>query len=808
MALPNRAHWEAVKAFLLRDWAPLVLFLTILLFTSFWRIVPRPLFRTESSLVITDREGQLLTARVARDGQYRFPPMQQLPFRYKAALIHFEDEYFYYHPGVNPISAVKALGQNRARGNRRRGASTITMQLARLTHPGRQRNWGVKILETLQALRLELTLSKEEILCLYASHAPFGGNVVGLETAAWRYYGSSPWQLGWGQMAALAVLPNAPSAVYPGKGHAALIAKRNALLRKLLNRGIIDSLQYSLALEEELPSPANAMPQWAAHLESHIIKDAISPEKTIQTTISLPLQQAAERVVSTQAKALSENRTHNVAALIVEVNSGEVLAYIGNRPELTQSQQGYVNNIISPRSTASLLKPFLYAAMLDRGDLLPHQLVPDIPTQYRDYSPSNASGLYEGAVPASTALAASLNVPSVRMLKQFGTHNFLQMLRDLGLNTLQHEADHYGLSLILGGGECTLWDITAAYAALPRMLNMACNQRDSKGSTIEPLQEKLTYLLHPDLHQTAEHTRQSLSMTLQPGAIYCTLRALTTLSRPTEERGWKNFNSSQPIAWKTGTSHGAKDAWAVGVTSQYAIGVWVGNSSGRGQQGISGVQSAAPILFSLLKLLPPCPPFPEPSHDLIKRRVCAVSGFPAGPDCPRIVENITPKRELTVPSCPYHAQHFLNQEGTHRVHANCYPRERMQRVLFFTLPPLQAFYYQRAHPEYSPLPPWLPGCEPDQREQPIDFVYPTLQRAKLSTPRNLKGEVSPIVFHATHSLPQATLFWHLDGQYIGSTKMEHQMRLTPTEGEHLITLVDEQGNSKTLRFSLLYTGER
>ena len=310
------------------------------------------------------------------------------------------------------------------------GGSTLSMQLIRIARKGKARNFYQKIIEILMAFRLELAYSKKEILALYASHAPFGGNVVGLEAAAWRFFGRSAKELSWAESATLAVLPNAPSLIYPGKNSLRLLKKRNRLLNRLRNQGVIDSLTCELSKQEEVPSKIHSLPGLANHLLDRVCKEYKGERLT--SSIKYTLQKQVDNLVQKHQKSLESNLVYNMAVLVLDVESGKTLAYIGNTKKIGKEKHANQVDIIrSARSTGSILKPFLFAAMLANGDILPTTLVPDIPTQIANYSPKNFNLEYDGAVPANRALSRSLNVPAVRMLHQFGVNQFHYLLRKI-----------------------------------------------------------------------------------------------------------------------------------------------------------------------------------------------------------------------------------------------------------------------------------------------------------------------------------------------------------------------------------------
>ncbi|MFH0867273.1 MAG: penicillin-binding protein 1C, partial [Bacteroidota bacterium] len=449
-----------------------ILRFSILIFLIFfWFSFPRPLFNDPYSTLLLDRNLELLGAKLAGDEQWRFPESEKVPEKFKKAILSFEDQYFYYHPGINPVSTCRALYQYISEGRIISGGSTLTMQVIRLSRKNKSRNIFEKMIEMFYAFRMECSYSKSEILALYASHAPFGGNVVGLDAASWRYFGVDAGKLSWAQAVTLAVLPNSPALIYPGKNHEKLLAKRNKLLVKLYKEGEFDQATLSLALSEPLPEKPYPLPQIAPHLLVRAVQEGNKGIK-ITSTVYLQLQENVNKIIELHEKILEANEIHNAAALVLDVNTGSVLAYTGNTG--SDEKKEYSNDvdiILSPRSTGSILKPYLYAAMLNDGLLLPTTLVPDIPMQLGGFIPENYNRTYDGAVPAKRALARSLNIPAVKMLQSYDYNKFYSLLKKLGITTLTKPADHYGLSLILGGAEASLWDLAGIYASMARTLN-------------------------------------------------------------------------------------------------------------------------------------------------------------------------------------------------------------------------------------------------------------------------------------------------------------------------------------------------
>ena len=563
----------------------------MLIFYAF--CLPNKLFTKPTSTVITSNNNELLGALIAKDGQWRFPYNDVVPEKFKTCLIQFEDEHFYQHPGFNPVSIFKALIQNLQAGSVKRGGSTITQQVIRLSRDNRSRTYFEKIKELILSTRLELRVSKEKILTYWSSNAPFGGNIVGLDAASWRYFNRKSTDLSWAESATLAVLPNAPNLIYPGKNQQKLLVKRNRLLKKLLVKKVIDSLTYDLSILEELPQKAYSIPQIAPHLLQKINKQ--KKGEFVKTTIDKRLQRQANTIVRNHYNQLSKNGIYNISVLVLDVNTREVLSYVGNSPTDNKHQKD-VDVIDKPRSTGSILKPFLYAAMLDSGDLLPNTLVADIPTTFGSYHPENFDKKYAGAISAKLALSKSLNVPTIRMLQSFGLDKFYDYLQKLKLKDLRNSAKHYGLTLALGGAESNLWDLCKSYASMASTVNHYTenSSRYLKNEFSEPF-------FYAD-KSIDFGEKSSEKVIFDAASIYLTFESLKEVNRPSADQNWEFFDSSKQIAWKTGTSFGFRDAWAIGTTKDYVVGVWVGNADGEGRPGLVGVQAAAPILFDVFDI--------------------------------------------------------------------------------------------------------------------------------------------------------------------------------------------------------------
>lgn len=775
----SKGEWSAK---LLLSLLGMLFFLFVLAFI----FLPNPLFKDPYSAVLLSSEGELLSAKISSDEQWRFPLTEDVPEKYEKTLLAFEDKRFYQHNGIDPLAMLRAFYINLKYRQIKSGGSTITMQVVRLFRGNKDRTIFEKLIEVFMSLALEAKYSKKEILTLYAGHTFFGGNVVGLSAASWRYFGRSPGELSWAESALMAVLPNSPALIHPGKNRELLKKKRDQLLKKLLFSKLIQQTDYQLALAEPIPLKPLPLPQKADHLLQTIISQKHGKIYSIlNSTIKISLQDRVARIIEEHYQKSKQRGIHNLCAVVMDNQKSSVIAYIGNISVLEKLDKGENIDIIRrPRSTGSILKPLLYLSMLKDGEILSSTLIPDIPTQYQGYIPENFDRQYRGAIPAKQALAYSLNIPAVRLLKKYGVHRFYDFLKLIGMTTLKRSADDYGLTIVLGGAEGTLWDISCIYANLAQLVNRQTmtNIRFLKDETV---------------------SKKEVSG-LGPGSVYLTLEALVEVNRPDLESYWRSFKGAQKIAWKTGTSYGFKDAWAIGVTPKYTVGVWAGNSDGEGRPDLTGLAIAAPVLFDIFNALDKSDWFPVPYEDLKEVEVCQESGYIATDACSKKKE-LAPFYSHFTEISPYHILVHLDHSKKYQVNSQCESPKNMVHLSYFVLPPVIEFYYKKYHPEYKVLPSYRKDCEKkilEEGEKVMSLFYPHLDTV-LYIPIGLDGKLQETVFKAAHRKPDTTIFWHLDEEYLGQTRSFHEKLLQPSPGKHVLLLIDENGNKLTRRFEVL-----
>lgn len=777
-----------------------------LLVLMFLLALSRKLFTTPTSYVIEAAGGELLSASIARDGQWRFPSSDTIPEKFIKCIIAFEDKRFYQHPGLDILAIARATRQNFNAKGIVSGGSTLTMQVIRLSRKA-PRTLSQKLIEGMLAFRLEMKYSKKEILKLYAANAPFGSNVVGLDAASWRYFGRRARDLSWGEMATLAVLPNSPSLVHPGKNTARLIKKRNDLLDKIASMRVIDQSTANLSKLELLPGKPLQLPQSAPHLLAKFKSDHIAaatnttPDRPsrIRSTIRYDLQIRINEILKRYNNRYRANDINNIAALVLDVRKGTVLSYVGNiyQPKNTELES-YVDMIRAPRSPGSTLKPLLYASMLNDGYILPNTLIPDIPTQIGGYSPQNFDMGYDGAIPANKALSRSLNIPAVKLLQNYKYQRFYDKLKKLGFTTLNKPADHYGLSLILGGSEVTMWDLAKVYMGMARTLN---HFNEYKGR-YNPHDYDAPVYVHEKRDERFDSYEAQVATHIDQASLWITFNAMEEVMRPGEEGLWEQFSSSQRLAWKTGTSFGFRDAWSIGVTPDYVVCVWVGNADGEGRPGLTGIDAAAPVMFDIIKQLPVVNWFKQPNNYLKKTTVCRESGYKAGEHCiEKLLQLIPPSGEKTI-LCPYHKLINLDKTATYRVTDACESTANMIQRPWFVLPPAMEYYYKIKNSEYKELPSFMPGCGVVGSYTLMEMIYPK-SNASIYIPVEFNGKRGKVVLNATHRNGDVKIHWHIDNEYIASTTNYHQLAVSPPTGKHTLTLVDQNGERLTQVFTIL-----
>jgi len=753
----------------------LLLLLPVLIYII-WLLFPcQGLQKIPHSRVVYSKNGKLLRATLAKDGQFRMPEIEQkLPDKYIQAVTTFEDRYFYYHPGVNPFSILQAAITNIKQGKILTGGSTITMQLARLINP-KKRTYFNKFLECLKAIKYELHFSKNQILKLYASYVPMGGNTVGVHTATQRYFGRKFKTITWSEAALFAILPNSPSMINLEHGRRQLKKKRNDLLKTLYKKGHMDSINYRLSCDESLPSLNPGVSFKAPHFCNFALDN--SEENVIHSTLNHKLQKKVKEIADVKLDFLQSHGITNYSILVIDRQTQKIRSYLGSHSFFDSVHSGQVDGVQAPRSTGSLLKPFLAAKVVDRGPYNLQTKIQDVPTYYNNFVPSNASRTFQGLVTIEKMLRYSLNVPAVRLLNAFGIGDFLYFLEQAEFRHLRSSPSYYGLPLIIGGAEASLWELTRLFTALGNY------------GKLKPLR----YI---------KGQKKKNKELFSPGSAWLVLKALKKIKRPGIEQYWHIFNNQTPIAWKTGTSYGHKDAWAIGVNKNWVVGVWTGNFSGRGVTDLYGSKAAGPILFKIFNNLTQESQagwFERPDSSLELKKVCKMSGLSPNKYCSNTKKVFVPKRAYRVEKCNFHQMFVIDEATRKEVCSECWTISDTSHIVRTVLPAGVKNIYHKHSIAMDTIPEHNPNCPAIHSQQSFQLIYPN-DDALIKIPRNFSGQYEKLVFSARHQSSAASLFWYLDGRFITETIKNHTVSINIEKGKHTLVVQDENGCVKKADF--------
>jgi penicillin-binding protein 1C len=752
---PNRQRW--LRRFL---------FLAMAL-AAVWLALPKPSLTNgiDFSTCVRDRNGDILRVTLTADQKYRlWTPLRDISPELIKATVRFEDKYFGQHPGVNPVPLFRAAWNLVRFGHPRAGASTITMQLARLRFHLRTRTLSGKFRQMFYALELERHYSKNQILEAYLNLAPYGRNIEGAGAASEVYFHKTAARLSGPEAVALSLIPQSPT------HRALMVGRENEVLTAAQQR------RFSRAADQdprEMFRP-EAQPR-AVFVAPHFVQNVLTTKADapeITTTLDLSLQQILERRIADYIAQNRQRGIENVAALLINFDTMEVLADVGSANFWNKEIQGQVDGTRRPRSPGSTLKPFVYALALDQGRIHPLTLLKDAPRSFGDYNPENFDREFLGPIRASDALARSRNVPAVTLASELAHPTLYEFLREAAVR-LRHPESYYGLSLPLGGAEVTMEDLVRLYATL------------ANGGRLQPLRRVL--------HEAPGTSQRMLS----PEAAFLTLEMLGQIPRP----GVTNTDSTQraQVFWKTGTSHGFRDAWSVAVFDRYVLAVWVGNFDGRRNPAFIGRTAAAPLLFQMIDGLRTSRPsraqphLPPPGSNLKRVEFCSVSGQLPGPSCPHRTESWFIPGISPIATCDVHREVLVDAATGLRVDQDDGTRVLKREVYEFWSSDLLALFERAGVPRKLP-PPFLPaigsdllsrGGHPPKINLPANEM--TLSPPSASTPG--------IPLRAETESGVRKLYWFADKTFLGACEAHEVLCWKPTPGVYQLTALDDHGRS-------------
>lgn len=726
------------------------------------------------SLLITDVDGAPVHAFLNSDDKWRIRcEYDELPEDVIKAIVHKEDKYFNWHLGVNPVAVVRAIFQNIGSGNIESGASTITMQVARLIEP-RPRTFKSKFIEMFRALQLELHYSKKEILTMYLNLVPYGGNIEGVKAASLLYFGQPPVSMSIAQVAVLSSIPNDPNGLRPGVNDLALYEKRNQLLRRFKKDRLFSDEAIEDALNEPLLASRRAAPANAKHF-SRYLKQRYPDSSLLSSAIDLSKQQWLENKIAQYAPAIRRKGAENIAVLMIRNSDRSVVAWQGSVDFQEAKYSGQVDGVRAVRSPGSTLKPLIFGLAYDQGLITPKTRMLDVAINYKGYAPQNYDGKYHGAVSAEEALALSLNVPSVNLLQELGVKTMTDKLAACEFRTITKKSELLGLSLALGGCGCTLYELTGLYSVF------------ANNGAYQPIS-----LLQ---NANAEKTDAILS----PAAAFVVTECLTKLRRPDLPNGWEHASNIPKVAWKTGTSYGRRDAWAIGYNPEYTIGVWVGNFAGNTVSELNGAEFAVPLLFELFSgievekktswFIPP--------EDIDYRVVCTESGLPPSDFCTSIASDCFKPGISPAGKCQHLMEVFVDTIENVSFCRDCHPEAGYKVKLYPNHPPELTAFFEEERIVYEKIPPHYSECTKIFSEKAPIISAPEPGEYFLE-----KGQLLMLACMAESDVQN--VYWFVDNRYYGKCGRQESFFINPPAGAITITVADDKGRKADLEISVSY----
>ena len=790
------------------------------------------------SPVVTAADGSVLHAYLNPTQKWRLKTeLSEITPALQRAIIQKEDRYFRYHFGVNPVAIGQAAGRNLFGRGRTTGASTITMQVARLLEP-KERTAANKLLEMLRATQLEAHYSKAEILRLYLNLVPYGGNIEGVKSAALLYFQQPPDYLSLAQTVTLAIIPNQPRLLVLGKNNAKIRAERNRWLRQFGREKLFPAQDVADALAEPLLARRHAAPALAPHLARRLVRQ-FPGQATIRSTLRRGPQARAEDLTRNYVRRLRALGIGQAAVLVVNNHTRAVEAYVGSADFGDASAEGQVDGIAAVRSPGSTLKPFLYALALDRGLLTPRRKLADVPANFGGFRPENFDKTCAGEVTVERALTYSLNIPAVQVLAEVGVPVFTDKLRQAGFRTVARTAPRLGLSTILGGCGATLEELTGLYAALTdegryaplrflikndelKIKNSSGFISQNKKANNAPGKNKTASVLGPNSAISAINSQQRNNAVssgnsgsdtifnseflifnskkkplISPAAAFLITDILAQRTRPDLPVGYENSLRLPRIAWKTGTSYGRRDAWSIGYNQDYTIGVWVGNFSGQGSPALTGADVASPLLFDLFNTLAYNSPnhLDTPPASLDFRFVCAETGLVPGPHCPNQLIDYYLPGISSAQRCEHQREALVAADGRLTYCRACLPPAGYRRQLFPNPPPaVLAWAEAQGHPTRR-LPPHNPACRlvrtDDATTTALAITSPQAHAEYLLDP----AEKQQLLLSCAAGADVRQVYWYVNDQFLRAAPAAERVFFQPPTGPVKISCADDHGRN-------------
>ena len=732
----------------------------------------------EYSPLITSHDSTVIHSFLTSDDKWRmYTELYEITPQLKKTIIYKEDKYFRYHFGINPVSIARALIKNTIHGRRTSGASTITMQVARLLEP-RERTYINKLTEMFRALQLEWHLSKDEILQLYLNLVPYGSNVEGVKSASLIYFGKAPDHLSIAEIAALSIIPNRPVSLKLGYNNDFIKEERNKWLIRFLKAGLFDKKYIEDAMQEPLNAYRHEVPKKVPHISYSLISE-YPDKRIIRTGINMEIQQKIQDIVTGYARNQYFQNIKNATALIVENSSRRVISYIGSADFYNDDDGGQVDGIQAVRSPGSTLKPLLYGMAFDEGLITPKSVISDVPESFGGYNPENYDGKFYGNITAEYALCNSLNVPAVKLLSWLDVNTFLERLVKAGFGQIEKDRHDLGLSAILGGCGTTLEELTGLYCSLA-----------NEGTYRRLL---FTYENNNNYAEREILTEQSAFMITE---------ILTQLARPDLPLDWQNTAHMPKIAWKTGTSYGRRDAWSIGYNSKYTIGVWVGNFSGEGVPELNGAEKAAPLLFKIFNAVDY-----DSEEDwysmpdgLSFRYVCSETGKMPAEFCTNQVIDYYIPGVSSSEVCDHLKTVYINPDSSMSYCMSCRPDAGYIKALYPNYAPEIITWFDENNIRYLKIPPHNPECERLMAGSPPDITSPVNENEYFVD----INDSMQIMLSCNAANDVDKVYWYINKKFYKSAPVNKKIFFQPPEGRVQVSCSDDKGRNSDINITVRY----
>lgn len=744
--------------------------------------------------IVEDRDGQPLTAFLSEDERWRFrTDLHDISPRFLDAIIYKEDRWFRWHLGVNPVALVRALWKNAVTGRRTSGASTITMQVARLLAPS-ARTFPNKVLDMVHAAQLEMHYSKDEILRMYLSLVPYGGNIEGVKAAAMLFFNKTPLQLSLGEIAALMVIPNRPTSLRLSEDNARVVHARNVWLLRMQADGIASESDVEDALSEPLMARRVATPRMARQLALRLrTSGASSSQPVIRTTIVRSTQEKVEALALNHSRRLASLGIYNASVIVVDNRTNDVVAYVGSANPDDAEHAGQVDGVMAIRSPGSTLKPLLYGMAFDRGFVTPRTMLQDVPINFDGYAPQNFDKQFHGMVSMDDALARSLNVPAVSILNRVGVGAFVDVLAKARMSSVTSKRKDLGLSVVLGGCGVRLDELTNLYAAFAnegryrplRWLANAAPHRKTDGS--------------PNQGAPSQVEEQLLS----ESAAWIITETLLKLERPDMPSNAALGTRIPRVAWKTGTSYGRRDAWSIGYNGNYTIGVWVGNYDGSGVQHLTGSEAATPLLFDVFNAIDRAGEriWHQRPKEIDFRLVCSVTGSVPSDSCTdQVIDDFIPGVSNSAP-CNHVQEMFVSADSKTSYCVACLPDRGYRHASFLNLPAPVLALYRNEHLTVRTPPTHNPRCTRIESDGQIAITAPTANKEYILE-RPLGGGESRLQLRCQASADATSVFWYVNDTFLTAAPPDGAVFFEPEGGSTDITVMDDRGRKSTINVAV------